>query len=77
MLEILGDGTQRKSYLYVRDCVESLLLGLKDLGGRVEVFNVGSEDQVDVVTIAKVVAEEMGLNDVELKVTGGVDRGRG
>lgn len=76
-LEILGDGTQRKSYLYVSDCVESLLLGLKDLGGRVEVFNVGSEDQVDVVTIAKVVAEEMGLDDVELKVTGGVDGGRG
>jgi UDP-glucose 4-epimerase len=76
-LEILGDGTQRKSYLYVTDCVEALLLGLKDLDGPVDVFNVGSEDQVDVMTIAKIVAEEMGLDDVELKVTGGIDGGRG
>jgi UDP-glucose 4-epimerase len=76
-LEILGDGTQRKSHLYVTDCVEALLLGLKDLGGQVEVFNVGSEDQVDIMTIANIVAEEMGLDDVEIKVTGGVDGGRG
>jgi UDP-glucose 4-epimerase len=76
-LEILGDGTQRKSYVYVTDCVEALLLGLKDLGGQVEVFNVGSEDQVDVMTIANIVAEEMGLDDVKLKVTVGVDGGRG
>jgi UDP-glucose 4-epimerase len=75
-LEILGDGTQRKSYLIVTDCVEALLLGLNNFG-RVDVFNVGSEDQVDIMTIANIVAEEMGLDDVELKVTGGIDGGRG
>jgi UDP-glucose 4-epimerase len=76
-LEILGDGTQRKSYLYVDDCVEALLLGLDKADGRAEVFNVGSEDQVDVLTIARIVSEEMGLENVNFRVTGGVDGGRG
>jgi|YelNatPaOPRAMG01_1025707.scaffolds.fasta_scaffold01541_4 UDP-glucose 4-epimerase len=76
-LEVLGDGTQRKSYIHVADCVEALLLGLDKADGRVEVFNVGSEDQVDVLTIAKIAAEEMGLENVNFRVTGGVDGGRG
>jgi UDP-glucose 4-epimerase len=76
-LEVLGDGTQAKSYLHVDDCVEAMLLGLERSGGQVEIFNVGSEDQVDVKTIAKIVAEEMGLKDVKLTFTGGVDGGRG
>jgi len=76
-LEILGDGTQRKSYLHVTDCVEAFLLGLDKAHGRVDVFNVGSEDQVDVLTIAKIVSEEMELNNVNFRVTGGVDGGRG
>jgi UDP-glucose 4-epimerase len=76
-LEILGDGTQRKSYLYVTDCIEALLLGLDRARGVVEVFNVGSRDQVDVLSIARIVAEEIGLGDVDFRITGGVDGGRG
>ena len=76
-LEILGDGTQKKSYLYVKDCVEAMLIGLKSLDKRVEIFNVGSEDQVDVKKIAEIVVKEMGLNDVKFRFTGGVDEGRG
>lgn len=76
-LEILGDGLQRKSYIYVGDCVEALLFGLDAAHGQVEVFNVGSEDQIDVLTVAKIVTEEMGLNSVRFKLTGGVNGGRG
>lgn len=76
-LEILGDGTQTKSYLYVSDCIDALLLGLERAQKSVEVFNVGSEDQVNVKTIAKIVAEEMKLENVKFKITGGVDGGRG
>ncbi|MEM4001445.1 MAG: hypothetical protein QXW86_12075 [Saccharolobus sp.] len=42
----------------------------------VEMFNVGSEDQIDVKTIAEIVIEEMGHEDVKLKFTGGIDNGR-
>lgn len=45
-LEILGDGTQTKSYLHVKDCIDAILLGLDKSSAQVEIFNVGSEDQV-------------------------------
>ena len=76
-LEILGDGTQTKSYLYVDDCIRAMLLGLEASRESVEIFNVGSEDWVNVGEIARVVAEEMGVRHVKFRFTGGVDGGRG
>lgn len=78
-LEILGDGTQRKSYLHVKDLVEAFFVVLSRFGdgSRVEVYNAGSLDQVSVVRIAEIVCEEMGLRDVAFRFTGGVDGGRG
>jgi UDP-glucose 4-epimerase len=76
-LEILGDGTQTKSYLYVSDCIEAMLLGIENSSEQVEIYNIGSEDQIDVKTIANIVVEEMGLKDVKFVFTGGVDGGRG
>jgi len=76
-LEILGDGTQRKSYLYVDDCISAILTILKKARGKIEIFNIGSEDWIDVKTIAKIVTEEMDLKDVPFHFTGGVDGGRG
>ncbi len=76
-LEILGDGTQTKSYLHVSDCAEAIFLGLKKSSEQVEIFNIGSEDQTDVKTIAKIVIEEMELKNVKFRFTGGVDGGKG
>jgi len=76
-LEILGDGTQTKSYLYIDDCIEAILKACKVSDKAVEVFNIGSEDQITVKRIAEIVVEEMGLNGVKFKFTGGVDGGRG
>jgi UDP-glucose 4-epimerase len=77
-LEILGDGTQRKSYVWIGDCVEAMLHVLKHAeSSRYEVYNVGSEDWVTVSEIADMVIESMGLSSVEKVFTGGVDGGRG
>ena len=76
-LEILGDGTQAKSYLYIDDCVGAMLFSYARLSRRVEVFNLGSENQIDVISIARIVIEEMGLKNVSFRFTGGVDGGRG
>jgi len=76
-LEILGDGTQTKSYLYIDDCIEAILKACEVSNKAVEVFNIGSEDQITVKRIAEIVAEEMGLCGVKFKFTGGVDGGRG
>lgn len=76
-LEVLGDGTQTKSYIYVDDCVGAVLHGMEESIERVSVFNIGSEDQTSVSEIAAMVVVEMGLKDVHFHYTGGVDGGRG
>ncbi len=76
-LEVLGDGTQSKSYLFVDDCVTGMIMGAIHAKETVEILNIGSEDRINVLEIAKMVIEEMGLKDVEIMLTGGVDGGRG
>ena len=76
-LEILGDGNQTKSYICIDDCVEAMLLGWEKSRDRVEVYNIGSENQINVKTIARIVTDEMGLKDTKFRFTGGVDGGRG
>jgi UDP-glucose 4-epimerase len=75
-LEILGSGRQKKSYLEVKECVQAMLHCVKSSDGQVNVFNIGSEDSVDVTEIADIVAEQMGLSCVRYRYTGGID-GRG
>lgn len=76
-LEVFGDGTQSKSYLHVKDCISGMTIALQKVGKSVELFNVGSDDKVDVLSIAKIVKEEMGLKNAKIRLTGGVDGGRG
>ncbi len=76
-LEILGDGEQSKSYLHIDDCIRAMKLSLEKQSRKFEIFNVGSEDQVNVKTIAKIVIEEMRLKRVQLTFSGGFDGGRG
>lgn len=75
-LEILGSGRQRKSYLEVRDCVDGMITSLEHSRDRVNVFNIGSADSVDVTEIADVVIEKMNLEGVRYRYTGGIE-GRG
>ena len=76
-LEILGDGKQLKSYFYIEDCIEGMVQGYLKGRDEVNILNIGSEDYIDVTTIAKIVCEEMGLEDVNFSYTGGVDGGAG
>lgn len=76
-LEILGDGSQTKSYLYIDDCIRAILLATESNTSGLEFFNIGSEDWLNVKRIAEIVVEEMGLRDVRFKFTGGVNGGRG
>lgn len=77
-LEILGSppGTV-KSYCSVLDCIEGMLSVEKSCIDRVGIYNIGSQDTLDVQAIANIVAEEMGIGKVKHVWTGGVDGGRG
>lgn len=68
-LEILGNGKQEKSYIYVDDCVEAMKIGL-ETGEGCDVLNIGTESQVKVKEIAEIVSDEMGL-DPDFRFTGG------
>jgi UDP-glucose 4-epimerase len=70
-LEILGDGKQNKSYIHVYDCVEAILFAMQNSTEMVNIFNIGSDDTIDSTRIGEIVVEEMGLQDVEFKYTGG------
>jgi UDP-glucose 4-epimerase len=76
-LTILGDGHQTKSYLYVEDCVNAILRSRETSRERIDVLNIGSEDQIEVTRVAQIVAEEMSLGNVKFSFTGGVNGGRG
>jgi UDP-glucose 4-epimerase len=67
-LEIMGNGLQSKSYIHIVDCIKGIFFCLTDaqVKKRIEIFNVGSEDRVDVISIAKIVRNTMNLRDVEL-----------
>jgi UDP-glucose 4-epimerase len=75
-LEVLGDGSQSKSYLYVDDCVKGIVKGI-ERGNVVDIYNIGTSLQTNVLEIAETVKEVMGLRDARITLTGGVDGGRG
>ena len=79
LLEILGDGTQRKSYLHVSDAVEATfaIIRYTEREKGFQVFNIGNEDWVTVKEIADIVVEEMGLRNVEYKFVMVTPDGRG
>jgi UDP-glucose 4-epimerase len=79
-LEILGDGSQEKSYMYISDCIGAMMhltSAFSKGTEKADVFNVGPKDKITVTQIAKIVSEEMNTPDIKHKFTGGVDGGRG
>lgn len=70
-LEILGDGRQSKDYLSVGDCVDGIMLGHEKASSRVNIINLGLQEQTTVDELADRVIEEMGLSHVKKIYTGG------
>jgi UDP-glucose 4-epimerase len=71
-LKILGDGKQEKNYFLVEDCIEGILFAYRQASEKpCDVFNLGTETTIKVSDIARVVAEEMSLNGVKYRFTGG------
>lgn len=74
-LEILGNGTQCKPYIYVLDLVEAIVNLTDVFKPGEDIYNISVESQGTTVTnIAKIVVKVLGLSDVKFKYTGG-DRG--
>ena len=72
-LEILGDGRQEKSYMYVSECVDAIQHVVENATDPYNVYNLGTRTTTSVTRIADIVADELGV-DPEYSYTGG-DRG--
>jgi len=65
-LEILGDGTQSKSYIYVGDLINAIHFVRENSHALFNYFNLATDDYIDVKRIAEIVIEEIGLKNVSL-----------
>jgi len=70
-LLILGDGKQKKCYLYVDDLINAMMVAFLKSHQTVNIFNVASKSFSTVNEIAKIVIDEMSLENVKFKYTGG------
>ena len=65
-LEILGDGTQKRSYIYIDDAIEATVMAFKvAVRKRFEVYNIGSEDCITVKEVANIVVDTLKLKNVK------------
>jgi UDP-glucose 4-epimerase len=72
-LRVLGNGQQRKSYLYVQDCIDAILLTMERATGKVNTFNLGTDEYCCVNDSIRWITEHLGIRP-DLEYTGG-DRG--
>jgi len=61
-LSILGNGKQRKSYLYVQDCVNAILLAMENAQAKVNVFNLGTDEYCEVNSSIGWITNSLALN---------------
>lgn len=47
-LKVLGNGKQRKSYLYIQDCLDAIMWAMDNAKGKVNIFNLGTDEYCEV-----------------------------
>ena len=72
-LRILGNGHQKKSYLYIQDCIDAIMLCVNTFGNdeTTHIFNLGADEYCEVRDSAKWISERMNLSP-EFEFTGGI-----
>jgi len=60
-LHILGNGRQRKSYLYVQDCVTAMLTAVDKATDKVNIFNLGTDEYVEVNDSVAYICDALGI----------------
>src|ERR1700730_3265628 len=69
-LDVLGDGHQRKSYLYIRDCIDAILLAIEKASEPVNVLNLGTGEYCEVNDSIRWITECLGVSPA-LQYAGG------
>jgi UDP-glucose 4-epimerase len=69
-LHVLGDGSQTKSYLYVGDCINAMLLAIEKAQDPVNIFNLGTDEYCRVTDSIGWICEHLNLRP-DLVYSGG------
>ncbi len=69
-LKVLGNGRQRKSYLYVQDCIDAILLAMEKATEKVNIFNLGTDNFCEVNDSIGWINETLGVSP-KLRYAGG------
>lgn len=72
-LTVLGNGQQRKSYLYIQDCIDAIFYVMEHAKDKVNVFNLGTDEYCQVNDSIGWICDYLGMNP-QKQYTGG-DRG--
>jgi len=70
-LPLLGDGSQKKSYLYVKDGVSGIMQAIEKSSDLKNVYNLGHDNFLTVIEVVRVILDELKLHDVKLEFAGG------
>jgi UDP-glucose 4-epimerase len=70
-LEILGDGSQKRSFVLVDDCVEAMLFAMSAVEKNYSLVHIGNVDDISIKNTAGVITEVMKLKGVKFSYTGG------
>lgn len=69
-LPVLGNGQQTKSYLYIQDCIDAMLLAIEKAQAKVNLFNLGTEEVCKVTDSIGWISERLGIRPT-LNFSGG------
>ena len=69
-LNVLGDGNQKKSYLYIKDCIDGIIHAIQNSDEKINIFNLGTNEYVTVKQSISIICDELKLNP-ELIFSGG------
>lgn len=72
-MTVLGNGKQRKSYLYIQDCIDAIMLSLDKANEKINIFNLGVDAYIEVNKSIDLICKELNLKP-KLEYSGG-DRG--
>lgn len=61
-LDVLGNGKQRKSYLYVQDCIDAMLLAIEKADKKVNIFNLGTGEYCEVDDSISWICQHLGIS---------------
>tara|TARA_Y100000590_G_scaffold406914_1_gene496651 strand:- start:1536 stop:1991 length:456 start_codon:yes stop_codon:yes gene_type:complete len=74
-LEIMGDGSQSKSYIHVSDVINAIFTVIKKSNKQFDVYNIATDDYISVNEIADIVVDLMKINNKPKYIYSGGDRG--